>query len=100
MGKQREELAQGECDAGSALGHDLEANTGRVAPPSCDGTRPAIWQQVLAVSIFVVYHQDILHTHKVFRDVRFLMMAALLGISCQEALFLSGSIWPGVVMHC
>mmetsp|Transcript_31336 Transcript_31336/g.57133 ORF Transcript_31336/g.57133 Transcript_31336/m.57133 type:complete len:89 (-) Transcript_31336:92-358(-) len=52
--------------------------------------------------VFVTYHLDVLHMligKPMFVDWRFLCEAAILGIAVQEALFRTGSLWPGVIMH-
>lgn len=66
--------------------------------------RPPITQQVAALAIFVLFHLDLIHSMNpdmapVFSDPRFLTLAAILGVSCQEATLRTGSLWPGVCMH-
>lgn len=70
-----------------------------LASPALGSRRPPVAEQLAALAIFVVYHLDMVHTMEVFRDCRFLGMAAVLGVCCQEALLNSWSLWPGIVMH-
>jgi membrane protease YdiL (CAAX protease family) len=70
------------------------------SPSGQERPRPPLFDQVVALVIFVVYHQDLIHTWKIFRDWRFLGMAAILGVCCQEALLRSRSLWPGIMLHC
>mmetsp|Transcript_25132 Transcript_25132/g.83854 ORF Transcript_25132/g.83854 Transcript_25132/m.83854 type:complete len:274 (-) Transcript_25132:15-836(-) len=62
-------------------------------------SRPPLLMQASTLAIFVTYHLDFIHSLPVFRDVRFLVLALILGTSCQEALLRTGSVWPGIVMH-
>mmetsp|Transcript_28419 Transcript_28419/g.78313 ORF Transcript_28419/g.78313 Transcript_28419/m.78313 type:complete len:298 (+) Transcript_28419:76-969(+) len=61
--------------------------------------RPPILEQAGAMVIFVVYHLDAMHSLQFFRDPRFLALAAILGVCCQEALLRSSSLWPGIALH-
>eukprot|EP00928_Gymnodinium_smaydae_P055124 TRINITY_DN38734_c0_g1_i1.p1 TRINITY_DN38734_c0_g1~~TRINITY_DN38734_c0_g1_i1.p1 ORF type:complete len:305 (+),score=47.95 TRINITY_DN38734_c0_g1_i1:81-995(+) len=61
--------------------------------------RPPLLEQVAALGIFLVYHLDAIHNNAVFADPRFLALAAILGLACQEAMLRSGSVWPGVFLH-
>eukprot|EP00929_Paragymnodinium_shiwhaense_P000563 TRINITY_DN100808_c0_g1_i1.p1 TRINITY_DN100808_c0_g1~~TRINITY_DN100808_c0_g1_i1.p1 ORF type:complete len:291 (+),score=74.44 TRINITY_DN100808_c0_g1_i1:149-1021(+) len=65
----------------------------------CGGSRPPAWEQVAALAIFVIYHCDLLHEQTVFQDWRFLCMAVVLGVFCQEALLVTGTLWPSVLLH-
>mmetsp|Transcript_100765 Transcript_100765/g.194788 ORF Transcript_100765/g.194788 Transcript_100765/m.194788 type:complete len:248 (-) Transcript_100765:103-846(-) len=62
-------------------------------------SRPPAWELTLTLVIFVLYHLDLMHGASVFRDPRFLVMAAVLGLCCQEAVLRTRSLWPGVLMH-
>ena len=54
----------------------------------------------LGLSLLVVlYHLDIIHTNPGFRRPTFLVLAAVVGLSCQVACVGTRSIWPGVIMH-
>jgi len=61
--------------------------------------RPPWLEQVAALCIFVIYHLDAIHVWELFRDPRFLLLAGILGMCCQEALLCSWSLWPGVILH-
>ena len=71
--------------------------------PRQSGLIPGEWSrwEVLALVGFIVYHVDLMHSYprQVFSDVRFLLMAAVLGVACTEAYLVSGSIFLGVVWH-
>jgi predicted Abi (CAAX) family protease len=51
------------------------------------------------LGLFVFFHLDAIHTWSLFRDPRFLALAAILGACCQAACVGTGSLWPGVLMH-
>lgn len=63
--------------------------------------RPPWFEQVAALAIFLVYHFDVGHADwpAAFCDLRFMGLAAILGVSCQEALLRTNSLWPGICMH-
>jgi hypothetical protein len=67
----------------------------------CTGCRerPPILEQIWLLVLFVVYHQDWIHSHEMFRDVAFLVEAFIIGFTCQELLLQCLSIWPSVVFH-
>lgn len=59
-----------------------------------------IAQVVINQIAFCCYHLDILHTQRVFRDWRFLLLATLLGLACTFAyLATQGSVWPSAIIH-
>lgn len=62
-------------------------------------SRPPWYELLAALVIFVVYHLDLMHQLRFFRDWRFLLLALILGFCCQEACIRTRSIWPGVIMH-
>lgn len=68
----------------------------RVSPVK---SRPQLLYQVGALALFMVYHLDFIHSKPVFHDPRFLLMALILGISCQEVFCRTGSLWPGIFLH-
>lgn len=104
------------CEAGRAAPGAI-SNTGRANGPSPTAAattggagaskltgRPPLAEQVAALAVFVLYHLDIMHActpnlEFVFDDVRFLALAAILGLSCQEAFIRTGSVWPSVFLH-
>eukprot|EP00443_Scrippsiella_acuminata_P103473 CAMPEP_0115637500 /NCGR_PEP_ID=MMETSP0272-20121206/34226_1 /TAXON_ID=71861 /ORGANISM="Scrippsiella trochoidea, Strain CCMP3099" /LENGTH=260 /DNA_ID=CAMNT_0003074557 /DNA_START=55 /DNA_END=834 /DNA_ORIENTATION=- len=57
------------------------------------------FDHVVALVAFTTYHLDIIHTPSVFRDLRFIVMALILGLFCQMALIRTESLWPGIFMH-
>ena len=61
--------------------------------------RPHVAEQFCYLVLFEVYHLDAIHSNPMFRDGVFLLIAFLLGVVCQELLFLTGSVWPGVLFH-
>lgn len=80
-----------------------EASTNSAAvtlsSPTQLSSRPPLWEQMLVLSIFILYHLDWLHQKDVFKDWRFLIMACILGLCCQETMFATGSLWPGILLH-
>merc|ERR1719277_1194993 len=70
-----------------------------------DASRLRPWTDyVAALVIFIFYHRDLLHAsnpaiYPIFTSLQFTVLAAILGVACQEALLQTGSVWPGVVMH-
>lgn len=80
------------------------ASGGRVECLWCDWCtgcreRPHILEQIWLLVLFVVYHQDWIHSHTMFRDVAFLVEAFIIGFTCQELLLQCLSVWPSVVFH-
>lgn len=68
----------------------------------CRWPRPWSRQEAATLAIFLLYHLDACHVgpmRPIFTDVRFLAMAGMLGAACTDAVHLSGSVWPGVLMH-
>lgn len=61
--------------------------------------RPPARELAASLALFVVFHLDVIHDHGFFRDPRFLLLALVLGIACQEAAVGSRSLWPSVFMH-
>lgn len=68
--------------------------------------RPPLCEQCLALATFVMYHLDLIHAlspdkdmRLIFDDGRFLAMATIVGICCQEVMLRTGSVWPGACMH-
>jgi len=58
--------------------------------------------EVLSLVTFLVYHLDMVHRElhlPVFRDPRFLLLAAVIGVTCTQTVLESGSLWPGVLYH-
>merc|ERR1739836_106321 len=89
--------ADADDGAGKNYGQDSEA---------CwqPGGRPPLVEQGAALVVFIVYHLDVLHAktphmQHIFDDKRFLVCAAVLGLSCQEAMLRTGSLWPSVCLH-
>jgi len=58
-----------------------------------------VFELMWALVTFLVYHLDAVHPQPLFRDLWFLLMALVLGLSCQAALLWTRSLWPGVLMH-
>mmetsp|Transcript_132246 Transcript_132246/g.257697 ORF Transcript_132246/g.257697 Transcript_132246/m.257697 type:complete len:216 (+) Transcript_132246:62-709(+) len=85
-------------------GEELPSMMAEHGQPLCSRQRPVqshppAWQLVLNLVIFVLYHLDVMHSQSFFGDQRFLVMAAVLGLCCQEAVIRTHSLWPGVLMH-
>jgi predicted Abi (CAAX) family protease len=56
--------------------------------------------ELLAVwALFVLFHLDAIHTWGVFRDLRFLTLAAILGAACTLTAAATRSLWPGIILH-
>mmetsp|Transcript_52823 Transcript_52823/g.171897 ORF Transcript_52823/g.171897 Transcript_52823/m.171897 type:complete len:194 (-) Transcript_52823:91-672(-) len=54
----------------------------------------------VGLAAFIIYHVNVGHMKAVFRDGRFLMLAALLGFACTAAFVgCRGSLWPPAVLH-
>jgi hypothetical protein len=49
--------------------------------------------------LFILFHLDIIHRNTVFRKPVFLVLAAIVGLSCQAACVGTRSLWPGILMH-
>jgi len=66
--------------------------------------RPPVVDQVAVVAIFLCYHFDVIHMYpyqmeQIYMDGRFLLLAGVLGVVCQELLIRTDSLWPGVITH-
>lgn len=88
-------------DVSKVAGEDSDSS-GKVADrrePRLMSTRPPIVEQIAYMFIFTVYHLDAIHAPSMFRDARFISMAVVLGLCCQESCILSQSLWPGIFMH-
>mmetsp|Transcript_82445 Transcript_82445/g.143065 ORF Transcript_82445/g.143065 Transcript_82445/m.143065 type:complete len:158 (-) Transcript_82445:12-485(-) len=74
---------------------------GGEVPDKLETSRPPAGEQIAILAIFVMFHLDIMHAvvSGVFCQPLFLLMAAILGLCCQEALLRTQSLWPGTIMH-
>lgn len=54
---------------------------------------------ILPLAAFMLYHVDLIHNHDVFRDWRFLSLAAAIGVGCTAAFLGTQSIWPPILFH-
>ena len=61
--------------------------------------RGELLEQVALSFLFVLYHLDIIHVNPGFRRPTFLVLAGIVGVSCQVACIGTRSMWPGVIMH-
>ncbi|MFS2108236.1 type II CAAX prenyl endopeptidase Rce1 family protein [Sphingomonas sp. Sphisp140] len=84
-----------------ALGEELVFRALLVPPP---GQPFPIWQAVLAVALFLLWHPFQALTFgppwsAIFLDPRFLLIVAVLGVLLVRLYRATGSIWPCVATH-